>query len=743
MMKKLFLSLLCAASAILASAQSAQWYFSPDRQEGVQNQWLEGSVKSTDYDEALLEIEAGGAEGALPQTCMVGKKPGVTGLRTGDALVFTMPVQKLPEGTFVEFEMTLAASPESPRYFLLEYLDGGEWKPASDAKEEDGIFYSFQVFGAAPVEQYTSVIETFRLDKPADRVKVRARVVSDQSCSGGKIGEANSAVCLEPSSYTAAYVEVHDTEAPKDTTRVLCVGNSFTYVCNADWMLKRIAWSQGHYLDLESALKGGQTFGQHLGLDMTADAISKGGYDYVFLQNQSQTNAWYGQDKKNNKQLLSDAEQLVERVREYSPNAEIFIESTWSYTGKNNGGFSSQKEFDKYLQKGSKMMAKATDSKVSPIGKAFALCREERPDIEIYGTDEKHQSAYGSYLKACVNYRLIFGEDFEGEVADCHLDPETTTYLRNVAERTVKCQGNDFGEKNYANRAEFIAAQIHDPDSKYVVVACHRGDWRNFPENSICAIESVIKMGADIMELDLKMTKDSVLVLSHDADVLRCTNFKKVFKDEPGKSPKVSDLTYAEIQKLSLMRAHNVAIDTMKMPTLEQALRCCKDRICVNVDQGYEYYDQVLEISERLGVTDQLLIKGKRSIEDVAAFESKHEHNMMYMPVVDIQKKKGIALFNSYMEQNVVPLAYELCWQSNDDGAFDEACRKVIAQGSKVWVNTIWASLCGGDGNDDDAAFLAEDKDSVYGQYLEKGVSMIQTDRPEQLIEYLKARGRH
>ena len=106
----------------------------------------------------------------------------------------------------------------------------------------------------------------------------------------------------------------------------------------------------------------------------------------------------------------------------------------------------------------------------------------------------------------------------------------------------------------YANRAEAIAAQIHNPNSRYVVVACHRGDWRNFPENSIPAIESIIRMGADIMELDLKMTKDSVLVLSHDATVSRCTNFSSVFKGEPGKSARVSDLTLDEIKRLSLKR---------------------------------------------------------------------------------------------------------------------------------------------------------------------------------------------
>ena len=295
----------------------------------------------------------------------------------------------------------------------------------------------------------------------------------------------------------------------------------------------------------------------------------------------------------------------------------------------------------------------------------------------------------------------------------------------------------------YANRAEAIAAQIHDPQSKYVVVACHRGDWRNWPENSIPAIESVIAMGADIVEIDLKMTSDSVLVLSHDRDVKRCTNFSRVFKGEKDKSAKVSDLTLAEIKSLSLKRAHGVTIDTLRMPTLEEALLCTKDRICVNVDQGYAYYDQVLEITERLGVTDQVLIKGSKPLDEVAAHEAAYEHNMMYMPIVNIQQEKGQALFQSYLDNGVVPLAYEVCWGHNNDNAFREAAEKIVAQGSKVWVNTIWASLCGGDGNDDDAAFQCKDPGEVYQQYLDAGVSMVQTDRPELIIGWLTKVGRH
>ena len=295
----------------------------------------------------------------------------------------------------------------------------------------------------------------------------------------------------------------------------------------------------------------------------------------------------------------------------------------------------------------------------------------------------------------------------------------------------------------YENRADAIAAQIHDPASKYVVVACHRGDWRNYPENSIPAIESVIAMEADIVEIDIHMTADSVLVLCHDNNVKRTTNFSKVFRSEPDKSAKISDLTLEEIKSLSLKRAHGVAIDTLRMPTLREALLCTKDRICVNIDKGYDYYDAVLALTEELGVTDQVLIKSSKPVDVVAEKLAAHEHNMMYMPIVNIQKEKGAKLFSDYLAQEEAPLAYEVCWDSNDDGAFPDACAKIREQGSKIWVNTIWASLCGGDGNDDDAAFQTADPGSVYQQYMDQGVSLIQTDRPQLLIPWLKAHGHH
>ena len=84
------------------------------------------------------------------------------------------------------------------------------------------------------------------------------------------------------------------------------------------------------------------------------------------------------------------------------------------------------------------------------------------------------------------------------------------------------------------------------------------------------------------------------------------------------------------------------------MPTLREALEVCKDRIVVNIDQGYEYYDLALAVTEELGVTDQVLIKGKRPAEVVAAKFAAYPHNMMYMPVIDILKPQGRELFGEY-----------------------------------------------------------------------------------------------
>lgn len=222
-----------------------------------------------------------------------------------------------------------------------------------------------------------------------------------------------------------------------DTTRVLIVGNSFTFFFDSWDVLQTICESEGKAVDIVHVAQPGYTFGNHLMLEQTTKAIMEGGYDYAILQDQSQTPAWYSSGEPKAANAVENLRTLAYRIKGWSPDVQIINECTWAYTGRKNGGFKDVKTFDKYLQKGSKSYAKSIGSKVSPIGKAFQIVRKERPDINLYDPDNCHPSLLGIYLKCCVNYLTIFGGSFSDNVSNFGLDPAIAEYLRSIAQRVV------------------------------------------------------------------------------------------------------------------------------------------------------------------------------------------------------------------------------------------------------------------------------------------------------------------
>ena len=237
-------------------------------------------------------------------------------------------------------------------------------------------------------------------------------------------------------------------------------------------------------------------------------------------------------------------------------------------------------------------------------------------------------------------------------------------------------------------------------------------------------------MGADIVELDIALTSDSVLVLQHDRTIDRCTTGKG----------KIIDMTYEEIQKYYLKNAHGArnSLD-LKVPTLREALEVCKDRIVVNIDKGYDHYDLVLAIAEELGVTEQILIKGSKSLADVREKMAGNKQNLLYMPIITPSNTKSLALFDEYEADAEPQLAYEVCWGKMTPEV-EDCMKRVVADGSKLWVNSLWNSLCGG--LSDDVAWVTS-AEEVYGKLVDMGATMIQTDRPEYLLDYLRSRGLH
>lgn len=292
-----------------------------------------------------------------------------------------------------------------------------------------------------------------------------------------------------------------------DAVRVLLIGNSFTYYHDADDMLVEIASSQGVNIDLGEFLKGGQTFGQHLKLTNSRKAINAGNYDFAFLQDQSVTPAKYSRDK--DQQVLNDFIALKQLVVMRSPDCKVILERTWGYDGKEAGGFGTREFLDKHLEKGTKAMANKAKTWRSPIGIAFNTSIAERPEISLLGDDDKHQSAAGSYLKACVNYLVMTGRSFSGYVPTCGIDPEQAAYLRNVAERTVL--GHE-GKYKIKREKKF------NPFCSSTRVIAHRGCHLDpsCPENSMASLMAASKAGVYGSEFDIRLTRDNKVIVNHD-----------------------------------------------------------------------------------------------------------------------------------------------------------------------------------------------------------------------------------
>ena len=276
-------------------------------------------------------------------------------------------------------------------------------------------------------------------------------------------------------------------------------------------------------------------------------------------------------------------------------------------------------------------------------------------------------------------------------------------------------------------RAEKIRTQLLTCDESSVIVVAHRADWRNFPENSLEAIQSSIEMGVDMLELDVQRTKDGVLILMHDQKLDRTTTGQG----------NIAETTWEEISKLNL-KDHKGEVTSYKVPKLEDALLLCKDRIMINLDKADRYFDEVFALLDKTGTGDLIVMKGGQPADKVREKFGKYLDKVIYMPIVTINDEASEQAINAFME-DMKPVAFELCY-SNAESPVPAKLKTSLKGRTLLWYNTLWASLCAG--HHDDLA--VEDPDGTYGFMIDSlGARILQTDRPQFMLEYLRSRNLH
>ena len=267
-----------------------------------------------------------------------------------------------------------------------------------------------------------------------------------------------------------------------------------------------------------------------------------------------------------------------------------------------------------------------------------------------------------------------------------------------------------------------IRNKLYDKNGIEVLVVAHRGDWRYAPENSLAAIENAIKMGVDVVEIDIQKTKDGKLILMHDRTLDRTTTGKG----------KVSEWTLDSIKTLKLK--NGIAIKTVhQIPTLEEALLASKGKIMLNLDKAYPVFDEVYALLEKTGTIDHIIMKGTASAQKVKEQFGKYLDKVIYMPIVNLDKPDAQAMINDFIKE-LNPVAFELLYVK-DSNPLPKQLTETLKGKSLIWYNTLWDTMAGG--HDDDMSL--KDPDKGYGYLVnELNARILQTDRPQYLIDYLK-----
>jgi glycerophosphoryl diester phosphodiesterase len=272
---------------------------------------------------------------------------------------------------------------------------------------------------------------------------------------------------------------------------------------------------------------------------------------------------------------------------------------------------------------------------------------------------------------------------------------------------------------------ETLVQNLKNSKSNQVIVVAHRGDWRNAPENSLRGIQNCIDMGVDMVEIDIQRTKDGELVLMHD---------KKINRTTTGKG-RVEEYTLKQLKSFYLLDAEGRRTQE-KIPTLEEALLLARDKILINLDKSYRYYEACYVIIENTRTQEQVLIKGKKTVAEVEKKRRSHSGKGFFMPVIRLSDPEAETMVSDYMKHQI-PIAFEFS-VPDDTVALVDDFKEIRSKGASIWVNAIRAK--NNAGNDDEKA-LGDPK--VYDWFIDNHVNIIQTDNPQLLLDYLRARGLH
>src|SRR3546814_19164 len=139
---------------------------------------------------------------------------------------------------------------------------------------------------------------------------------------------------------------------------------------------------------------------------------------------------------------------------------------------------------------------------------------------------------------------------------------------------------------------------FHYTGNDIPLVSGHRGGMtEGYPENCIPSFENTLRHTPAFFEIDPRLTKDSVIVLMHDATLNRTTNG----------TGKVSDYTWEELKQLRLKDKFG-KLTEFRIPTLAETIEWSKGKTIINLDHKDVPLEMTADILEEHHAVNYVMI---------------------------------------------------------------------------------------------------------------------------------------
>lgn len=238
---------------------------------------------------------------------------------------------------------------------------------------------------------------------------------------------------------------------------------------------------------------------------------------------------------------------------------------------------------------------------------------------------------------------------------------------------------------------------------KKPLVIGHRGNSSSAPANTIESIRQAIELGVDMIELDVRISKDGIPVLIHNDTVDETTNGHGA----------VASFTLAELKRLDAGSWKDKRYTNEKIPTLAEALEFAKGKVYLSLDLKDELaIGPMISDVHNANMSDSVVICGCHESQAKQIWDIDKNITVLFNTDSQLEEKANKKDKSEFIDQYIYRACRERFSVLNVSYKFvnKELIYKAHLRGLSVWVWTV-------DNIDDMIRLIDIGVDAIYSNY--------------------------